>query len=239
MKGDYVLVSDVWFEMMNSAPQRRSLSAAESSISDLGGNDAGLARDGRAGAGGEIEGRTRDRSALGNVMAEPDERLVWKPRPIQTRYAMARSTSYSSGKLQKSHRDVIENGKGVGVGIGRRDWNGDRDELTEEEKFQIPKPGYHAGCSTCVSSSEFCDSDGGIDGDCKARERGKVGSGIASGSEHRNGHALVNGVYHQMLKPGQLAPRPRNKLQKTQKGIKSGRDGSVGDGSKGTRSVIS
>lgn len=230
LKGDHVLVDGVWFEMMNSAPQCRP-SAAGRSISDSSGNDGALLNEGRANTSSEIEGRSRDRSAHSHIMVEQIESKVLKPRPIQTRSTTAGSTSYSGGKLRKG-QNSFENGNNLGV----ENCRGARNEYSSagkgEQTYQIPKPGYHVGCSTCASTSDFCDRKGATDGNSEASGKDKAESENRGRSEYRNGHALVHGVYHEMWKPGASTPRSRNKLQKAQKGMKNRRDSSVGGGSR-------
>lgn len=236
VKGDHVLISGVWFEMMNSAPQRRP-SAAERSISDFSGNDGGLPRDGRGSMSSEEQSRSRDRGGHSHILVQRDEVQVLKPRPIQTRSITAKSTSSSNRKSQDS-QNTIGGGRTMSIENGTRDRNGDKVALGDNGRIQIPNAGCPRSGSRWASTSDFCDSEGGIDVDSKASERSQIERQNISRGEHRDGHALVNDVHHQMLKPGVSAPRPRNKLRKTQKGTKNGRDGSVGVGSKGPRLII-
>lgn len=230
VKGDHVLISGAWFEMMNSAPQPRP-SAAARSISDFSGNDGGLHRNGRASASSEIESRSRDRSAHSHILVKGDEFQVLKPRPIQTRSNTARSTSYWSNQVHTG-QEAIASGKDMSAEDRTRDRNGEDFAPGDEGRIQIRKPGCPTNDSTWASTSDICGSEGGTDEDRKASGKAQIESG------NRDGHALVNGVYHQILKPGVSVPPSRNKLRKTQKGVKNERDGSVGVGSKGPKLVI-
>lgn len=110
--------------------------------------------------------------------------------------------------------------------------------MGEDRRIQMSKPGRPTAASKWTSTSDFCDSKGVINEEAKPVEGAEFESKNRSRSDSRDGHALVNGVYHQMLKPEVSAPHRRNKLQKTRKHMKNGRNCSGGVGSKGPKLVI-
>lgn len=232
MRGDYVLVQSCWFEMMNSA-RRRNSPPTTGPQSNSAGKERRLCAESTANAGSEIERRGRSH---GTFIAERDIIQTLKPRPTQTRSNTITSASYSERK-SKWVQDALGDKRCSSFEHGSGERSKDIRVLMVEGGTLIPQPRCRTSCQTCVSTFDPYNKGGGFDGNSQAGSSIEVEDKGQRSVEERNGYALVNGVYHQMLQPGGVAPRPRKKLQKTQRGIKNGRDDSIGSGGEGPRMI--
>lgn len=221
------MISGVWFEMMNSAPQRRP-SAAERSLSDFSTNNRTPFRDGRASANSEMESRSRDRSAHSYISVKRDDQVI-KPRPTQTRSDTATSVICSSNQVLKS-RMPIEGGKVTSAARDRDVKN--YASLGNDQKIQISKPEYPTAVSTSTSTSTSTSSSRTSEKEKEiAEENSKASVPHHVANNYRNQREYndaVDSIQHQKQKQrpdASLPPRPRNKLRKERKGMRDGSEG--------------
>lgn len=213
--------------------QRRSRTAPPSSYRKWGGENEAEPRkpecSGRkSSASRDVEGGTAEGNTQSDDVAEEARTPILKPRPVRIRSQRAGSMLSSASSSQRRQRTATEPMTGGRKLCAKesRDRNCEKGPEKKREP-QMRMSVHEAGCLIRGAAPSLGDSEGVIDRNMKLNAEPMIESGREDKSEVRDGYAIVNGVYHQMSKPGaSLLGRPRpKKLQKPQKFKKGARRG--------------
>lgn len=176
-----------------------------------------------------VEGGDTGRNTQSGDVAEEAGTPILKPRPIRIRSQRAGSMLSSASSSHGRQRPATERV------AGRRNLRGEESRDRKEcEKGPEKKPEpqirmsvHGRDCSTHGSAPSLGDGEEVCGRNMRLDAEFMIESGREDKSEVRDGYAFVNGVYHQMSKPGASFPdRPRpKKLQKPQKFKKGARRG--------------